>query len=387
MNLFQSAADELEKEYLIFLKYINSNEVLLAKNTGHIGKKDCFIINQQLNIVKEKYQANGRTQDYYTVIDFFYFFSIRSGILQIEKKKGLRFKQSERYHCFFKMSSIERYILMMTVWLGEYQEALENRSVLNIHELYQLMIKEKQGTALTASRRRRVPSFLGASYFPEIRLLALFRLLRIEWLEETIEEKENKFRVKNIYLTEEGDFWAKLFDKNLRGCLFCTEFDFVFSVLKDIINTPSNDMEEKLMHFWDNPVEEGYHTIELKVEVASCVRKIRMGDQFTLYDLHYFIQESVDFDMDHLYYFEIGSGTSMRRYFASECQDELWIADDVSLAELSLYEGMCFRYVFDFGDMWKFKISVERILPEHMEKCEIVKVKGEAPEQYAAWDE
>lgn len=385
MNLFQSAAEKLEKEYLVFLKYIDSNEVLLSKRTGHIGKKDCFAINQQFDIVKERYETGGRSQEYYTVIDFFYFFSVRSGILQIVRRKGLGFKRSERYHSFFEMSSIERYILMITVWLGEYQEALENHSVFNIHELYGLMKKEKQGIALTASLRWRVPSLLGARYSPEIRLFALFQLIRIEWLEETIYDKENKFRINNIYLTEEGDFWTKLFEREIGSGWFHLEFDFVFSVLKDIIDTPNHDMEEKLMHFWANPVEDGHHTIEFKIEVASCIRKIRMGDQFTLEDLHYLIQKSVDFDMDHLYYFQIGSGTSMRRYFAPECQDESWIADTVSLAELSLYEGMCFEYLFDFGDQWRFRISVEHILPEHMEECEIVEVKGEVPEQYA-WD-
>ena len=63
-----------------------------------------------------------------------------------------------------------------------------------------------------------------------------------------------------------------------------------------------------------------------------------MGDQFTLDDLHYLIQKSVDFDMDHLYYFQIGLGTSRRRYFAPECVDELWRADTTSLAELMPYE-------------------------------------------------
>ena len=110
-----------------------------------------------------------------------------------------------------------------------------------------------------------------------------------------------------------------------------------------------------------------------------------MGDQFTLEDLHYLIQKSVDFDMDHLYYFQIGLGTSQIRYFAPECEDETRHADTISLAELLLFERMQFKYLFDFGDQWNFQITVENILAEHIQECEIIRIKGESPEQYG-WD-
>lgn len=55
----------------------------------------------------------------------------------------------------------------------------------------------------------------------------------------------------------------------------------------------------------------------------------------------------------------------------------------MNLAELSLYEGMSFEYLFDFGDMWRFQVYVDHVLPEHTEECMFERVKGEAPEQYA----
>ena len=54
------------------------------------------------------------------------------------------------------------------------------------------------------------------------------------------------------------------------------------------------------MDFLVHPVEKEPHTIEFEVIVGSCIKKIIMGDQFNLEDLHYLIQKSVDFDMDHL---------------------------------------------------------------------------------------
>ena len=392
MILFQNAAEKLGKEYQCFLDYLEQNEVQLSKRTGHIGKKDCFALNGLFDLVQEKYQSYGWLQDHYTVIDFFYFFSVRAGILQITKKrgKGLTIQKSERYQPFCQMSAMEQYILMMSVWLGEYREALGNPYPSNMEErVFRAMRKVRGEEALPDPFRERAATFWGSYYIPEIRLLALFQLIRIEWLDEKEEDKENKFRIKALYPTAEGHALEKLLRKH--GSEFCyyPDVSTVLSAIKNITKDDSANMEEKLMGFWEYSVETGNHTIEFKITIGPCTRKIIMGDQFTLEDLHYLIQKSVDFDMDHLYYFQIGSGTSRRRYFAPECVDELWHADTTSLAELMPYEGMQFEYLFDFGDEWHFQITVKRISTEHTEECGIGIIKGEAPEQYyddSSWE-
>ncbi len=386
MESFQNAAEQLEKDYNIFLDYLSTNEVRLSLQTGFIGKKDCLAINHQLNIVRERYLKDGRTQNYYTVIDFFYFVSVRSGILQIikGKSKNLAFRRGSRYKPFFEMSSIERYIFMLVMWMGEYQEALGNiYSRFSGFALFDLMDKGKVGEMLMPSFAREVPAPWGSYYIPEIRLFSLFNLIKIEWLEDNIEDKENKYRVHKLFQTAEGHLLMSLLKKQEVMYWSRFSFDSALEMIKDILSIPEDEIIMKLTNFHVNPIEEGQHTIEFRIEVGSCVRKIILGDQYTLDDLHYFIQKSVDFDMDHLYYFQVGKGTSMRRYYAPECDDEPWIADTVSLAELSLIEGMHFEYLFDFGDMWKFQICVEHILPEHSETAVIEDVKGEAPEQYA----
>lgn len=385
MKLFQNAAERLGKEYQIFLDYFELNEVQLSKSTGHIGKKDCFALNCLFDIVRERYQSYGRLQDYYTVIDFFYFFSIRAGILQVMSKKrnSVTVQKGQRYLLFSQMSAMERYILMMAVWLGEYQEALGNsRSSFMRDRIFEAIRGTKGEEELPDPFGGRIASPWGSNYIPEIRLFALFQLLRIEWLEDKEEDKENKFRVKTLYQTEEGYVWKELLEKQDRVFWYNLDVSTVLSAIRNIVKDDAVNMEEKLMSFWAYPVEAGLHTIEFKIAVGSCIREIIMGDQFTLEELHYLIQKSVDFDMDHLYYFQIGSGTSKRRYYAPECEDEIWQADTVSLAEILLYEGMQFEYLYDFGDEWHFQITVERILNEHTQECEISEVKGEAPEQY-----
>lgn len=386
MKLFQRTAEKLEKEYQLFLDYFELNEVQLSKRTGHIGKKDCFALNGLLDIVQEKYLTYGRTQDYYTVIDFFYFFSMRASILKIvsKKGKGMTVQKGQRYSIFLHMSAMERYILMMAIWLGEYQQALGDfRSSFMREGLFEVIRGAREEEALQEPFGGRIASPWGSYYIPEIRLFALFQLLRIQWLENKEENKDNKFRIKTLYLTEEGYAWKNLLEKQDRVFWYNLDVSTVLPIIRNVVEEDTVNMEEKLMEFWSYPVEAGLHTIEFKVAIGSCIRKITIGDQFTLEELHYLIQKSVGFDMDHLYYFQIGSGTSQRRYYAPECEDEIWQADAVLLAELLPYEGMQFGYLFDFGDEWNFQITVKCILNEHTQECEISEVKGEAPEQYA----
>lgn len=159
MKLFQKAAEKLGKEYQLFLDYFELNEVQLSKRTGYIGKKYCFALNGLFDIVREKYQSYGRMQDYYTVIDFFYFFSIRAGILQVMSKKGksMTVQKGQRYSIFFHMSAMERYILMMAVWLGEYQEALgDSRSSFMRGRIFEVIRKAREEEALLDPFRGRV---------------------------------------------------------------------------------------------------------------------------------------------------------------------------------------------------------------------------------------
>ena len=274
MKLFQKAAEKLEKEYQLFLDYLELNEVQLSKRTGHIGKKDCFALNGLFDIVQEKYLTYGRTQDYYTVIDFFYFFSIRAGILKIvsKKGKGMTVQKGQRYPIFFHMSAMERYILMMTIWLGEYQQALGDfRSSFMRNGIFEVIRGAREEEALQDPFRGRIASPWGSYYIPEIRLFALFQLLRIQWLEDKEENKDNKFRIKTLYLTEEGYAWKDLLEKQDRVFWYNLDVSTVLPIIRNVVEEDTVNMEEKLMGFWAYSVEAGLHTIyALKARRRYC---------------------------------------------------------------------------------------------------------------------
>lgn len=385
MKLFENAAENLAKDYQTFLDYIEANDVRLSKTTEHLGKKDCWALNQSFLTIREPYPNAGRTQDFYVVIDFFLCFSEYAGILNLVKKKGsgIGLVRSERYMDFNKLTSMEKYALMMAVWFGIYQKTVNDASLsFLVQNLLESMSGSAPGEPLKA-RGHSDRSFWGIYYSMSLRLFALFHMVEIQWLDGTVEDKENKFRIKALYQTEEGAAVIKLYEDLERVFWTAETFEEALEKIVRIMGLPA-DAVEKLNALMNRTVDAGNCTVELKVEVGACVRTIRMGDQYTLDDLHYLIQKSVDFDMDHLYYFQLGAGNNKCLYYGPNCDDEP-LASETQLAQLGLYEGMNFIYLFDFGDCWKFSITVMHLLPEHMEICEITNTKGESPQQYPDW--
>ncbi|WP_370784771.1 IS1096 element passenger TnpR family protein [Ruminococcus callidus] len=45
-----------------------------------------------------------------------------------------------------------------------------------------------------------------------------------------------------------------------------------------------------------------------------------------------------------------------------------------------------FKFVFDFGDDWEFQCRVLRIIDEDTDEAMMIRVVGESPEQYPAYE-
>lgn len=108
----------------------------------------------------------------------------------------------------------------------------------------------------------------------------------------------------------------------------------------------------------------------------------------TLEDLHEWIQQAFDFDNDHLYKFFMNPRNPYNgEQYYDPRMEEGWAdgypADNVTLADLALYAGQRFLYIFDFGDRWEFNISVVRQRPDDPStQARVEEVVGKAPAQY-----
>ena len=65
-------------------------------------------------------------------------------------------------------------------------------------------------------------------------------------------------------------------------------------------------------------------------------------------------------------------------------------AREATVASLELVPGQAFMYLFDYGDEWRFEVKVHKINDEGepgVEYPRIVEAIGEAPPQYADWED
>ena len=110
-------------------------------------------------------------------------------------------------------------------------------------------------------------------------------------------------------------------------------------------------------------------------------KTIEVKEDFTLQNLHRYIQEIVDFDDDHLYEFYIGKNSRNR---AQTVPKKTKLNEIYPMTVYKLY------YLFDFGDSWLFQIkkSRKKKTEEKQKKYPVlIESTGVNPEQYPDCEE
>jgi hypothetical protein len=125
-------------------------------------------------------------------------------------------------------------------------------------------------------------------------------------------------------------------------------------------------------------------TYIFKVSLNRSVwRRIKLSSDHTLLDLHDSIQSAYGFDNDHLYCFCMDGKIRSKMRISSPNVDEVCIGD------LGLFPGQVILYLFDYGDVWSFRVKLEEIRTEGTKpgEPEIIDSRGESPEQYGSYED
>lgn len=110
------------------------------------------------------------------------------------------------------------------------------------------------------------------------------------------------------------------------------------------------------------------------------LRVVEVKENFTLHQLHKYIQKIVEFDDDHLFEFFIGKNP---RNKSSSVSKNTKLNDIYPLTGYKLY------YLFDFGDCWLFQIkkSRKRLVEDAQVKYpRVIRSTGVNPEQYPEYE-
>ena len=121
------------------------------------------------------------------------------------------------------------------------------------------------------------------------------------------------------------------------------------------------------------------YTIEITLPFkakAPWRRVIEVEEDTPFFELHYFIQNMVKFDNDHVYEFHIAK-TPMR--------NTQRIDDGKMLNEVYPLVGSKVFYLFDYGDCWLFQFKKLRKKTERKPRAKyprVVESEGRNPRQY-----
>jgi len=117
---------------------------------------------------------------------------------------------------------------------------------------------------------------------------------------------------------------------------------------------------------------------------TGCYRHIQISKSATLYKLHKAIINAFDFEDDHAHAFFMDNHywSGYAAFFSMKMHGDERLTKSYKLEKLNLSKGHQFKYVFDFGDEWRFQCKVLRELDEQLDIPHVIRSVGESPEQY-----
>ena len=379
-------------DFAVFCDYVVGNRVKISKNTGQIGKKDCFELNKLL-YRKEAYEKATRFQVYYPIIHFFHYIALKYRILEFNTaKNGLVYGRN--YGRYQDAPAIERYVLFLLNFLFDVSYMGENHfAPFHIEPFFDWVDEEKLGKGKIYQVPYNIfredyysgPGNGITPYLEELRLIRTYKRGicsdRSELSLWEIEELELLKAVSYLYNERfaEEEYQGDVDEK----------IEYYFGKYMDILE-PSQKKHTLSEIFLPIEITIKNQTIDLKVSMRwyDCSRTIRMNQSDLLYELHLAIQDAFDFDNDHLFDFRIGKGALKKTYCMADYlnySDELPV-EETLIGELELAKGENFTYLFDYGDCWWFDIKVVRIADGNIPKPILIESVNDAPIQYPAWE-
>jgi len=131
-------------------------------------------------------------------------------------------------------------------------------------------------------------------------------------------------------------------------------------------------------------------TYQFKIELQDISdppvrRTVLVPDSFTFHHFHLVIQTALDWENAHMYEFSPKgfcfsplNGKIEGRGFLSEGNADK-DASKIKLSKVFIKTGQTFMYVYDFGDSWEHKITLEKIINDTSKTADCIDGEGTCP--------
>ena len=130
-------------------------------------------------------------------------------------------------------------------------------------------------------------------------------------------------------------------------------------------------------------------------EVDGFVREVKIDSEASFLDLNKIILESCGYPDDQMTSFylcndewERGEQVTREDMGLGDSDEDIYVMDSTRLSELIEDEEQRLEFVFDPFNNRSFYLDVKELIPgEHLDKAEIVRSKGNAPQQIEGMDD
>ncbi len=129
-------------------------------------------------------------------------------------------------------------------------------------------------------------------------------------------------------------------------------------------------------------------TFQFKIQLKNISdptvwRRVKVPAQFSFLRFHLVIQSAFGWDNYHLFQFSpSGYGsypTIAEPHSENDDYYEITDAKKTKLSQLFTKEKQTFTYIYDFGDDWKHKITLEKIILDKTTSADCIAGKGSCP--------
>lgn len=394
------------KDFGTFADYIKEHNPSLVRKGHFLTKKTLYEINQLMsNLIPE--HALETPGFFYPALALFYHVALR-GSLFIKTHK-LQLQHTKRFALYNQLTPTEKYFFLLeTFWIDtNWLELLKKRSVLmTMPKLQQVMgylSRTPPGKVLPI--REFIIRWKTLWNIDDIlQYLSSFGLLRI--ISDEGETKRWPTYEASVTVTDLGKIFFPILyrERNITqwNIPYIRENTGKFIVFPGLRkkkrkrNIKYEPFFTPFQPFFKGELQRtlprGEYTagtFAFKVSLSrSCWRTITVSSEHSLEDVHEAIQDSFDFDKDHLYaFFMDGISWSWEHFYAPR-DTEGPFSDQVRIGDLGLHAGQRFMYLFDFRDQWHFKVEVLEITSEPGPPSPVVtEKKGKSPEQYPLYED
>jgi len=385
------------KDFDVFINFILEKDPDLSNRTQVLGKNHCFELNSQLHFQKDAIKAS-YTQDQYIAIDLFFTIAVESRLffIQINSKNKFKLVKTACLEEFLNLNIYEKYVFLLEVfWITYNFEEELNDNIFEFIELLNVISGINGRSKILKSDTHYGGLF---SYYSKItKILRILGICELEFIDSVKSKYDDS--IKSVIPTDFGREISKALTTALD---YINTEDYIIDTLKDRLNVKNSEVDKTFIELISTVFEpklinktvngnieinkKGTYILKVSLD-KNLWRMLKLSHNNTFHELHLLIQRAFDFDNDHMYAF--CTGTSYRNgkeFYSPNPLGESDEHEDLTIEDAEIYKGQQFVYLFDFGDMWEFKIQVmDFIENEETDLPQVIESKGKSPQQYPDW--